>query len=159
MKRFIAALSMVIVIYMPIAAHGEYDPNAPLRVKRIEFCKEKPKGIGHFEPRENNEFNRADSDIYIYIDVDNCRSEREAGAYHVRLTMDVDIYYENGMCIYTEETANTFGYQSRTKKNDAYLWTKIDGSYLRGGEYKVEMTIHDEIGDSEAFALTSFTVR
>ncbi len=158
MQRRLGFLTLFIIlgVVAPFSAGAGYDPEAPLRVKRVEFCKDKPRGLGNFELKEENEFKKGDNQIYIYVEVDNCRSKKDGQYYHIRLAMDMDIYYEDGICIYSEEETNTFDYQSRRKDTDAYLWANIDASYLKEGEYKVEMVIRDLNSDKESFALARF---
>lgn len=147
---------VILSLIAPPAAAAEYDSKAPLYIKRVEFCLDKPKGAGAFNSRENNEFKKGDDEVYIYIEAQNCRPEKEGQYYHIRLAMDIDIYYEDGMRIYSEEGASAFDHQSIRRNTDSYLWAKIDASCLREGEYKVEITVRDENSDKEAFALTRF---
>lgn len=156
-------VTLIILSFFLLGEHSIaaalYNPKGPLRVKKVEFCTYKPKGLGLFDLRKDNEYKRGDDEIYIYIEVANCKPERDNQYYHIRLAMDMDIYYEDGICIYSEEDVNTFDYPSLRKKTDAYLWAKIDASSLKGGEYKAEMTIRDENSGKEAFALARWKYR
>ncbi|MBL7068560.1 MAG: hypothetical protein ISS34_01705 [Candidatus Omnitrophica bacterium] len=152
-------LTAIIFIYAMASAlcYGEYDAAAPLKIERVEFLSGKPKGYGRFQLRDGDNFKKAE-DVFIYIEVANCVSERETRYYYTRLTMDVDIYYEDGLKIYSVEDTNFSDVQFNNKRHEGYIWTKIETSYLKEGEYKVEMTIRDENSDKEAFTLTTFRI-
>lgn len=152
----IYALTAILVLLFTFPLYADYDSKAPLNVTKTEFCVDKPKGLGQFELRENNEFGEHDKEAHIYIEVSNCKTEKEDRYYHLRLSMDVDIYYEDGVLIFSQEDVNVFDRQSIRKASDAYLWARIDLSQLKEGEYKVEMTIKDLNSEKESFALRRF---
>ena len=139
----------------PVLAVG-YDSKSPLLVKRVEFCQDRPKGLGRFEQKVGNEFTMTDSNIYLYIELANCKQRRERNYFYTRLALDIDIYYEDGICVFNEEDVNVFDCRSTRRSDNAYMWAKIDVTYLKEGEYKVEMTVKDETTDKEAFCLTRF---
>jgi len=144
---------------MAVAAIGnaEYDTEAPLHVKKIEFCTEKPKGLGNIQLRESDEFTKEEP-VFIYIELGNCKPEKDGSFYHIRLAMDVDIYYEDGRCIYSEEEANIIDRQVIRRSSDAYMYAKVETQYLKAGAYKIEMAIKDENAEKKAFALARFKI-
>jgi hypothetical protein len=158
LRKIFVAFACLIVIgeaMGPVFAVG-YDSNAPLLVKRVEFCQDRPKGLGRFEQKTSNEFRTADDKIYLYIELANCKQRRKENYFYTRLALDIDIYYEDGVCVFSERDVNVFDCRSARRRDNAYMWTKIDATYLREGEYKIEMTVRDETTDKEAFCLTRF---
>lgn len=158
MRKFIIIIfySAFSLVCLAMSVYA-YDPGAPLRVKKVEFSVNKPKGLGIFELRDNNTFKKEEP-VYVYVELSNCKPEKKSRFYHIRLTMDVDIYYEDGICVYSEDDANVVDRESLVKNTDSYLWTKIETSFLKEGEYKVEMSIKDENSTKETFALTRFMI-
>ena len=154
-KVFIFAMLVILLAAVP-SFSDLYDTKGPLIIRNVELCEDKPRGLRHFESRDSNEFKEGDNEVYIYIEVSNCKPEKVDRDYHVNLALDINIYYDDGLCILSEEDANVFDYPSRKARTEAYLWVKIDATYLKKGEYKVEMTVKDENSDKEAFALTKF---
>jgi len=157
--RKTVCLAAIIFIFasVPMLCYGEYDAAAPLKIERVEFSSDRPKGFGRFHLRDGGAF-KTDEGVIIYIEVANCVSQRENRYYHTRLTMDVDIYYEDGIMIYSAKDVNYSDIQLSTRRNEGYIWTEIDTSCLKEGEYKVEMTVRDENSEKEAFALTRFRI-
>ena len=142
---------------MPSRSQAQYDPEAPMHVRKISFAADKPSGLGRYVPLKKAEYANAE-DVYIYIEVSNCKARKDKLYFRTTLAMDVEIYYEDGLKIYSHEEAASHDVLHPRKKNESYIWTKINTSLLEEGEYKVEMRITDENSDKEAFALTRFRV-
>ncbi len=159
-KRLISTLILFAVVSLSFldtlyAAH--YKSRDPLRVIRVELCLDRPRGYGRYVPSENGEFGKNDLDIYVYIEVENCKPVRDANLFRTTLALDMIIYYNDGMCIYSQEEVNLSDNTSLANNSKSYIWAKIDTRYLKEGKYKVEMTVRDENSRKEAFALTRFT--
>lgn len=136
---------------------AQYDPEAPMHVRQISFAADRPSGLGRYVPLKKAEYANAE-DVYIYIEVSNCKALKDKLHFRTTLAMDVEIYYEDGLKIFSHEEAASLDVLHPRKKNESYIWTKINTSSLKEGEYKVEMRITDENSDKEAFALTRFRV-
>lgn len=150
-------LVLLAINCLPVKGYA-YDSSAPLYVKRVDVCLEKPKGLGRFQPVADGTLRRGDREVFIYIELSNCKTRRKSNSYETSLAVDVAIYYEDGSCIFSEEEVSVFDYNTAKRDGDSYLWTKIDASYLKSGEYKVEMTVRDKNSKKEAFTLTKFKI-
>ncbi|MEE8359420.1 MAG: hypothetical protein V3S04_00675 [Candidatus Omnitrophota bacterium] len=159
-KRLISTLILSAVVsfcFLDTLYAAHYKSRDSLRVVKIELCLDKPKGYGRYIPSGNNEFGKNDLDIYVYLEVENCKPARDANLFLTTLALDMDIYYNDGVCIYSQEEVNISINTSLANNSNSYIWAKIDTRYLKEGEYKVEMTVRDENSRKEAFALTRFT--
>ena len=145
-----------LIITATTSVYAAYNSSAPLYVKKVEFCIDKPKGLGIFELRESNEYKKGENEVYIYLEVANCKQKRGTSDYYTSLSVDVDIYYEDGMLVFSEDEVNMHDARSVKRDSNGYLWVMINARYLKEGEYKIEMTIRDQHTKKEAFAVTRF---
>lgn len=148
---------MLFLILMASSA-AAYNPDSPLYVKSVMHCGDKPRGVGNYIEREGRSYKKGDDEIFIYVELNNCRSEKRDQFYHINLAVDIDIYYEDGIRVFSEYEANTFDYHNPRKLSEAYIWTKIDASGLKAGGYKVEMTVRDLNSKKEVLTVTKFEV-
>ena len=73
--------------------------------------------------------------------------------------MDMDIYFEDGMLVYSEKEVKSFNPRQQRKFSRAMLWVKIETRFLKPGEYKAEVMVRDEFSGKMGFALERFVVR
>ena len=73
--------------------------------------------------------------------------------------MDIDIFYENGMCVYSQKDVKSFNPKSHRELSKAMLWVKIETRFLKPGEYKVEVKLRDENSGKEGFVIKKFKIR
>jgi len=163
MKRVIVLFSLAFLFLgmaLPIcgAYSGTYNPDGPLIVKKAQFCAGRPRGIGRIEALQGNAFKKDRGAVYLYIEVDNCKAVKKEKYYHAEFSIDVDIYYEDGILVYSEKEANNFDCPIQRGRNNGYMWLKLDISDLMPGEYKIELTVRDINSKKKAFVLERFTV-
>ncbi len=185
MKRIIV-LSVFVLLFIGIAFplygvySSTYNPDGPLIVKKAQFCAVRPRGIGRIEALEKNVFKEDRREVYLYIEVSNCKPVKKEEYYHAEFSIDVDIYYEDGICVYSKREANNFDCprdpggkegssagssgvelclcHSGRGRSSGYMWLKLDISDLRPGDYKIESTVRDINSKKKAFVLERFTI-
>jgi hypothetical protein len=160
MKRYLL-LSLIAVVAAAAAAGDAaavYQPGDPLYVRATEICEAKPRGVGSFEAAGAGGFRRDDGPLYVYIELDNCKTEREGNLYYARLEMDVDLYYDDSDLVYSADETNYFDSKSVSAGNAAYTWAEIDISSMKAGDYKLEIVVRDVVSRKEAFTIARFSV-
>ena len=150
------ALCVIAGLFIPDLLFALHSPGSRLFIKNLNFCTEKPRGIGRFTPA--GEGFKLGDDVYLYAEAENCKSEREGKGHHLNLVLDMDIYYEDGRPMYSQKDVKSFAPNSMREFSKTFLWVKIETRYLQAGEYKVEINVRDENAKKSALTLGKFKV-
>src|SRR4030043_2425241 len=116
MRKALTVLCLFALLMLPAAS--PYAAASEFRVTKVELIEERPKGLGYFKPRGNNEYKRGEDWILIYIEVAGCKTDREENFFKMRLAVDMRIYYEDSICVFDEEEANIYEYKTARNTND-----------------------------------------
>jgi len=154
-------LLFIVMVTMAAAAidvAALYQPGDPLYVRATEICTAKPRGVGSFELAGTGGFTRDVGTLYVYIELENCKTERDGNLYYARLDMDVALYYDDSFLVYSADETNYFDCKSVSAGSDAYTWAEIDISNMKTGDYKLEIVVRDIVSEKEAFTIVRFTI-
>ena len=143
---------IVLVLFSKDKAYAVYKPEARLFLKNLNFCISKPLGFRKFSPVSEKGVSVGE-DTYLYAEVENCKSKKDGRYYYLDLVMDMDIYYENGTCVYSQKDVKSFDTKSLRKLSKSFVWVKIETRYLKPGKYKIEIRLRDNNTDKVGFAL------
>ena len=111
-KKIKIILMLAAMFFLAAGEAGAvYKPHSRLLLKNTAFSRSKPQGFGRLD-RAGEQGIKKGEDVFLYMEVYNCRSSRPGKEYELNLVMDMDIYYENGQCVYSQKDVKSFSPKS-----------------------------------------------
>ncbi len=127
-----------------------------LDVRNLAFCEE-VKSFGNYTPVKSISF-KPGQRVFLYVEIDNFSVHLDGDKYETKLQTEYNIVDASGGRISTKlEPVNE---ECRNRRHDYYITYTIDvPKDLRPGDYTLQLTIEDEVGQKSSEASIDFRVR
>ncbi|MEO1497806.1 MAG: hypothetical protein AAFV43_11710 [Planctomycetota bacterium] len=128
----------------------------PLQVRNLAFC-EQVYGYGAYEPIKRPAFEPGEH-VTLYAEVDNYRSQSTEDGHHTLLATSYQVVDKHGGVVDSDEFPRVEDY-CLTRRRDFHITYGVNlPTAIYAGDYDLEITITDELGDKIGTETLEFTI-
>ena len=142
------------------AVQGAYDrlwADSPLFLAQALFTKESAMGYGHYDPKPDAGFNRADP-LYVYLEPAAYGFQFDGHLYRFGFVVDLAVLDDTGKERGGAKDFTNFDYVKRTANKEIELDLIINPLNLPAGNYNLKLTVHDKVKDQSVVKTLPFTI-